>query len=64
MKCLFSIVFVFKLSICIVILSSLYSELPVFTCSTVSLKELFLTLLLYHKMPKYESARQAVGLFD
>ena len=38
MKSLFSIVCVFKLSICVVALSSLYSKIAVLTCSTVSLR--------------------------
>ena len=61
MKCLFSIVFVFKLSICVVALSSLYSKLR------------FSPVVPYHsdhrrsfignKVPKYERAILVLRLF-
>ena len=65
MKCLFSIVFVFKLSICVVALSSFVLEIAVFTCSTVSFrssKELSKFLLATTEIPKCERAILALRL--
>ena len=67
MKCLFSIVFVFKLSIRIVALSSLYSKLwTVFTCSTVRIIQNIegaFKILIGNKMPEYERAILELSMF-
>ena len=58
MKCLFSIVFVFKLSICVVALSSLYSKLrfsPVAPYQPDHRRR-FQNFNIGNKMPKYERA--------
>ena len=67
MKCLFSIVLVFKLSIRIVALSSLYSKLrTVFTYSTIHIIQIIegaFKILIGNKMPKYERAIVELSMF-
>ena len=65
MKCLFSIVFVFKLSICVVALSSLYSKLrfsPVAPYPNQIMEGAF-KILIGNKMSKYERAILVLHLF-
>ena len=64
MKCLFSIVFVFKLSIRVVALSSLYSKLRFLPVDLIiQFIEGALKILIGNKMPNFERAILVLCLF-